>query len=275
MRGYRELEEPTTANYGPSQVSGVHEAPTQPAPYVEEELFRDSLVGSVPVESLSAHFQPVVALCTGKTFAFEALPRCDVEGLRDPEELFARAAFEKKIGELGRAVRRAAFDACPGAPIFIGVHPHELKDSWLIRPDDAISSHDREVYLQVDQPVCSAVCMHVLSEVASRTGVSLVVDDLGASGSNLSQVIELGPSFVKLDAALVRGIDRNLRKRKVVSALVKMCADLGAQLIAKAVDSEAALRTLIELGVPYGQGSVLGAPAPKPVASKWLPGAAR
>ncbi len=274
MRSYRELDEPTTADYGPTQVSGVHEAPTQPAPYVEEADGAADLVGSVPTDALTAYFQPIVALRTGRTFAFEAFPHCEVEGLTDPEELFARAVFEKTVGELGRAVRRVAFAACPGSPLFVGVHPHELKDSWLIRPDDAISSHHREVYLQVDQPGYSAVCMHVLTEVASR-GILLVVDDLGADGSNLRQVIELGPSFVKLDPELVRDIEHNVRKRKVVAALVQLCTDLGAQVIAKGVDTESALQVLIDSGVQYAQGTVLGVPLRRPVTSKWSPGGVR
>ncbi|HEX2676561.1 MAG TPA: hypothetical protein VHM19_07970, partial [Polyangiales bacterium] len=61
MRSYREQHEATTANYGPTQVSGVHEAPTQPAPYVEETP-SESLVGTIPVEALGARFVPIVSL---------------------------------------------------------------------------------------------------------------------------------------------------------------------------------------------------------------------
>jgi EAL domain-containing protein (putative c-di-GMP-specific phosphodiesterase class I) len=269
MGSYREQQEATTANYGPRQVSGVHESPTQPAPYAEEAmLFGNALLGSVPEDALRVQFRPLVALRSGKTFAFEALPRCDIEGLTDTEDLYARATFEKKMGELGRALRRLALGECVGVPVFIGVHPHELKDSWLIRPDDPLSNHDAPVFLQLDQPSYSAVCMHVLSEVASR-GISLVVDDLGAAASNLKQVIELGPSFVKLDAELVRDIDKNIRKRKVVAALTRMCADLGAQLIAKGIETEGELRAVTDAGVLYGQGRLFGEPSAVPMVSEY------
>ncbi len=266
MSTYREAQEATTANYGAKQVSGVHEAPTQPAPYVDEAP-PESLVGSVPIEALTAHFQPIVALRTGKTFGFEALPQCNVEGLSDPEELFARATFEKTVGELGRAVRAVAFTECVGVPVFIGVHPHELKDSWLIRPDDPICSHDAQVYLQLDQPSYAAMCLHVLTEVASRPGISIVVDDFGAGASSLKQIIDLAPAFVKLDPELVHEIDSNLRKRKAVSAVVRLCAELGAQVIAKGVESPAQLRALTDVGVLYAQGLLLGAAAAQPVVS--------
>ena len=268
MGSHRELQEATTANYGPTQVSGVHQSPTQPAPYLDD-VPSVSLVGSVPIEELTAFFQPVVALRTGKTFAFEALPYCGAEGLTDRTELFARAAFEKKVGELGRVVRGVAFAECPSIPVFVGVHPHELKESWLIRPDDPLCGHDAEVFLQVSQLSYSPTCLHVLTEVSSRSGIALVLDDFGGAASSLLQAIQLNPAFVKLEVELVQGIDRAPRKRTVVESIVPMCKKLGAQVIAKGIATEAELHTLLECGVAYGQGSLLGEPSELPCISAW------
>ena len=268
MESYREQHEATTANYGPSQVSGIHQSPTSPAPYLED-LPAEGLVGSIPVEALAAYFQPVVMLRSGKTFGFEAIAHCGAEGLTDREELFARAAFEKRVGELGRMVRSIAFTECPSMPVFVSVHPHELKESWLIRPDDPICGHDAEVFIQVAQASLSPVCMHVLSEVGSRMGISIVLDDMGGPASTFRQLVELSPAFVKLDAELVRDIDRNARKRSAVAGIVRTCGELSAQILAKGVNTEAELRTLLECGVTYGQGNLLGEPSELPTVSKW------
>ena len=268
MGSYRELHEATTANYGPTQVSGIHQSPTSPAPYLED-LPAEGLVGSVPVEALTAFFQPVVSLKTGKTFGFEAIAHCSAEGLTDREELFARAAFEKRVGELGRMVRSIAFTECPSIPVFVSVHPHELKEAWLIRPDDPICGHDSDVFLQLAQASLSPVCMHVLSEVSSRMGISLVLDDFGVPSSTLRQLIELSPAMVKLDPELVRDIDRSARKRAAVTNLVRMCVELNCQVSAKGVSSENELRALYDCGVNYGQGNFLGAPSELPTISKW------
>jgi EAL domain-containing protein (putative c-di-GMP-specific phosphodiesterase class I) len=268
MGSYRELHEATTANYGPTQVSGIHQSPTSPAPYLED-LPVEGLVGSIPVEALAAYFQPVVALRSGKTFGFEAIAHCSAEGLTDREELFARAAFEKRVGELGRVIRSIAFNECPSIPVFVSVHPHELKESWLIRPDDPICGHDTEVFIQVAQASLSPMCMHVLSEVSSRSGISLVLDDMGGPASTLRQLVELAPAFVKLDPELVRDVDRSPRKRTAVAGIVRLCTELTAQTIAKGVTTEAELRTLIECGVNYGEGTLLGAPSELPTVSRW------
>jgi EAL domain-containing protein (putative c-di-GMP-specific phosphodiesterase class I) len=267
MGSYREAPNVTTATYGPTQVSGVHQNPTQPAPYLDDAA-SESLVGSVPLEALTAHYQPLVALSTGKTFGFEALAYCAAEGLDNREELFARAAFEKRVGELGRVVRAAAFAECPSIPVFVGVHPHELKESWLIRPDDPICSHDAEVFLQIAQTAYSPRCMHVLSEVASRSGIALVLDDFGGL-SSLRQLVELSPAFVKLTYELVHEIDRAPRKRRVVDAIVQMCLDLGAQVVAKGIETEREARALAECGVGYGQGPLMGPASARPGVSHW------
>lgn len=266
--GSREANDAGAANYGPIPTSGVHQHPTQPAPYLDEPLdFGESSLAS---ETLSACFRPVVALRTGKTFGFEALPYSgQQDGAQVVEELFARAAFEKKVGELGRVVRASAFAQCSGYPVFVSVHPHELKEAWLIRPDDPLCSHDAEVFLQLSQSTYSPMCLHVLSEVASRSGIALVLDDFGGNTSNLRQAVELSPVFVKLAIELVQSIDASPRKRVVVSAVVQMCMDLGAQVIAQGIETEREARVLSECGVAYGEGPMLGLPTVIPNLSRW------
>jgi EAL domain-containing protein (putative c-di-GMP-specific phosphodiesterase class I) len=111
--------------------------------------------------------------------------------------------------------------------------------------------------------------MHVLTEVSSRTGISVVLDDMGGPASTLRQLVELAPAYVKLDPELVRDIDRSTRKRTAVAGIVRLCTELSVQTIAKGVSTEAELRTLIECGVNYGEGTLLGAPSELPTVSRW------
>jgi EAL domain-containing protein (putative c-di-GMP-specific phosphodiesterase class I) len=253
-----------------THTSGVHEAPTQPAPYVEEAPSA-ALIGSIPLSEVTVLFQPLVALASGQTLGFEAVPRCQLAELSDLEELYARAVFEKKVGELGRHLRAVALRECLGTPVYIDVHPNELKESWLIRPDDPMCGHDAEVFLEIGQSQLSEVALQVLAEVGSRSGISLVLDDLGAGVSNFKQLLELKPAAVKIDASLINGCDRSRSKQKVLRGLAAMCDDLGVRVIAKGVDSEAELQAVAGAGIQYGQGYVLGAPAPLPMVSNWPP----
>jgi EAL domain-containing protein (putative c-di-GMP-specific phosphodiesterase class I) len=99
--------------------------------------------------------------------------------------------------------------------------------------------------------------------------VGLVLDDFGGGSSNLRQLIELSPAFVRLSDDLAIGIDRSARKRVVVTALVQMCLDLGAQVIARGIETEIEARVLMECGVAYGAGPVMGEPSATPRLSHW------
>jgi len=92
---------------------------------------------------------------------------------------------------------------------------------------------------------------------------------MGGPASTIRQLVELSPAFVKLDSELVRDIDRSQRKRTAVNGIVRMCNELSVQTIAKGVNTEAELRTLIECGVNYGEGTLLGAASELPTVSRW------
>jgi EAL domain-containing protein (putative c-di-GMP-specific phosphodiesterase class I) len=92
--------------------------------------------------------------------------------------------------------------------------------------------------------------------------VRLAVDDAGAGFASLRHIIELRPQFVKLDMALVRGIDRDPARQALVAGMVYYAGATGCALIAEGVETEGERRTLRRLGVSFGQGYLLGKPGP-------------
>src|SRR6185436_3248331 len=202
-------EADTAENSGArQQVSGVHAATTAPAPDLELHDVRGTLVGSIPISALRVEFQPIVDLRTGKVDGYEAQPSCPEHGMRDRDELTARAALEKKLGELGRAVRAIATRECPHTTLYVPVHPAELREGLIVQPDDPIFTHAAPLRLQLCQPALPAVAQAVLRELASRSTVELVIDDFGAGAATLKQWVELSPRAVKIDAELIAGLDR-------------------------------------------------------------------
>ena len=115
---------------------------------LEGEEPRDSLRAirsMVSEDDLSVVFQPIVDLATGRLFASEALVRCRIAQFQPPPKLFEHAQQLGCVGRLGRLIREIAIPLCSGAPIFVNVHPGELDQGWLVRPDDPIFSHDADV----------------------------------------------------------------------------------------------------------------------------------
>jgi EAL domain-containing protein (putative c-di-GMP-specific phosphodiesterase class I) len=213
---------------------------------------------------LGVAFQPIVALSSGEFFASEALARCVAPGLQYPPTLFGNAAEMGCVGALGRAIRELAVAAAPGIPLFLNIHPLELQDAWLVRPDDPIYTHDGEVYLEVTESVPFShyqLCLDVLNDVRSRSGAYVVVDDLGAGYSNLKRISDLAPKLVKLDRDLIQGVATNDRLARLISSVARLCRDMGAQVVAEGIETEAERLTLEQCEIEYGQGYLFGRPA--------------
>lgn len=228
---------------------------------------RDSLANLhelVGPDELSVVFQPIVDMATGAVFAQEALVRCSDAALSPPPVLFERSVEAGCTGRLGRTIREIGVPLGQGERLFVNIHPQELSEGWLVRPDDPLYTHDTEVYLEITESVPMshhALCMGVLREVASRVAVHIVVDDLGAGYSNLLRIADLEPSIVKLDRQLVTGIDARPRQRRLVTAIVELCSALGAEVVAEGVETVDEYLALLETGVHYGQGWLFARPA--------------
>jgi EAL domain-containing protein (putative c-di-GMP-specific phosphodiesterase class I) len=228
-------------------------------------------VRDITVSDLDVVFQPIVDLSNGLTFAQEALTRCKWPEFENPVTLFAQAQAERCCGSLGRKVREVAFARCTDAPLFVNLHPHELDEGWLVRPDDPLFFHDRPVYLEITESAAFnyfALCLNVLKDICSRSGAFLVVDDFGAGHSNLKRIIDLEPHVVKLDLALIRGIDKSKRQQILVRQVVSLCKELGARVVAEGIETEDELLAVMDSGAHYGQGYLFARPAfPIPKAS--------
>lgn len=265
----------------PCRESGVRQSefPAESYPTVPEDLAPAPDFSSGPFEALRSDFppgaeglgekdlaivfQPIVSIATRQVFAYEALARCSWPDLTNPETLFQRASEQAACGRLGRLVRKGAVRRAAGMPLFVNVHPDELSERFLVRPDDPIFFHDSDVYVEVTESAAFThheVCVSVLKEIVSRTGIHLAVDDLGAGHSNLKRILDLEPDIVKLDRELVTGLDKSPRQRILVRHVVRLCEELGAEVVAEGIETRDELSAVVDSGAHYAQGYLLGRP---------------
>jgi EAL domain-containing protein (putative c-di-GMP-specific phosphodiesterase class I) len=223
------------------------------------------------MRELKVVYQPLVDLKTKRVFAYEALVRSKSPEFESPMSLFAAAVQHGCTGELGRIIREMAIEGCPTHPLFLNIHPAELNDKFVVQPNDPIFRHSEDVYLEITEGVPLShfrLCKSILTEIRGR-GVYLVVDDLGAGYSNLRYIADLHPRVVKLDRDLIAALRKGTRMFKLVSAIVVLCRELDAMVVAEGIETAEELEAVQEAGARFGQGYLLARPAFPPPSVTW------
>jgi diguanylate cyclase (GGDEF)-like protein/PAS domain S-box-containing protein len=93
-------------------------------------------------------------------------------------------------------------------------------------------------------------------------GCRFVLDDFGTGLSSFAYLQSLPVDFLKIDGEFVRHLPTDPVQRALVSSIHQVGHLMGLRTIGEAVESDAALRVLQEIGVDYAQGFWLGMPEP-------------
>lgn len=94
-----------------------------------------------------------------------------------------------------------------------------------------------------------------------RRGFTTAIDDFGAGYSGLNLLAEFQPDVIKLDMALLRGIDSDPVRQVIVKGVAGICRALNIEIIAEGIETEAELRYLQGLGIYPFQGYLFARPA--------------
>ena len=138
-------------------------------------------------------------------------------------------------------------------------------------PSVVVTGRLVDVLARCERPIIVEVTEHEeahgvdLSPALGRlraAGHRIALDDGGAGYAGLTRLLELRPEVVKLDRAIIAGIDTDPVRQAMVTAAVAFVAGVGSSLVAEGVETareEEALRTL---GVRVAHGYLFGRPAP-------------
>jgi len=94
-----------------------------------------------------------------------------------------------------------------------------------------------------------------------RQKFKTAIDDFGAGYSGLTLLAELQPDIIKLDMALVRGIDTDPVRQAIVQGILGVCRVLNIEVIAEGIETDGELRQLQGLGIYLFQGYLFARPA--------------
>jgi EAL domain-containing protein (putative c-di-GMP-specific phosphodiesterase class I) len=221
---------------------------------------------SSAIERIWMAFQPIVRP-DGTVFGYEALLRSDEPALPHPGAVLDAAERLDRLDDLGRVVRSraaAAFAAAaPTAALFVNLHSRDLLDDELLAPDAPLARIADRVVLEITERASLADVKDLRARVRALRdrGFRIALDDLGAGYAALTSFPMLEPDIVKIDMSLVRDIDSQPIKRKLVGTMASLCREMKMSVVAEGVETDKERDTLVDLGCELLQGYLLGRPA--------------
>ncbi|QSI78610.1 GGDEF domain-containing protein [Niveibacterium microcysteis] len=243
---------------------------------IDGEELRNELDRVIQIGDFATHFQPLVDLRTSTVFGYEALTRGPSDSpLHAPIALLEVAARFGRLVELERLllrliVQRFSEQGLPGR-LFVNVSADTLvavkgRLDILRRTLQQIALPPERIVVELTEtrPILAPDDLHAAIEGLRGLGIVMALDDLGEGFSSLRRWSEMRPEYVKLDRHFVDGLHNDPIKQQFVRSVLSMAAMAGATVIAEGLEEESDLRVLQDLGVPIGQGYLLGKPTPTP-----------
>ena len=237
-------------------------------------------------------FQPKVAAVGTLAPSMEALARWRHPqlGVVDPSAFVAVAEETGLIRRLTERVLDLALAHCAhwrdrGVALRMSVNlsPKSLVDESL--PElvaEVLARHGlpgEVLQLEITETACvnNVPRSRAVLTGLRRLGATLAIDDFGTGFSSLSQLQALDLEEIKIDRSFVMQMTDDPQAAVIVRSVVNLAHSLGLRVCAEGVETQAAARTLEQLGCDYLQGYVFGAPAAEagPVPAISGPAAAR
>jgi EAL domain-containing protein (putative c-di-GMP-specific phosphodiesterase class I) len=104
----------------------------------------------------------------------------------------------------------------------------------------------------------------------SAMGVTLSIDDFGTGYSSLAYLSQLPVNEIKIDRSFVMNMAECDNDAVIVRSTIDLGRNLGLQVVAEGVETEAAWDQLSQLGCTLAQGYYLSRPVPAAELTQWL-----
>lgn len=217
--------------------------------------------------------QPILDVRSGRIFGYEMLMRSEVESFRTPADILRMAHAQSRLYDI------EAMTWCESLKTF-----KQLEEKGLVEHGsrifvNSISNqmlrHDLITFLEKDfaDYLPHVVCEFTEEEqhgteitteklaVLNRWQAMTAIDDYGCGYNGEAILLELNPDIVKIDIGIVRGIDRDENRKRLVRDLIIYAHEREILVLGEGVETSLELKTLICLGIDLVQGYYIAHPS--------------
>ncbi|PIQ81875.1 MAG: hypothetical protein COV76_06365 [Candidatus Omnitrophica bacterium CG11_big_fil_rev_8_21_14_0_20_64_10] len=219
--------------------------------------------------------QPIYRLDNLNRVGFELLSRSRSPGFEMPDDFFRACAEANLLTWSDQACFESCAAAAAALPDGLRVHLNLFPSTFLnisvwkllelLRGD--CGSRVFCIELSEQQILGDPSDLVGPVQMLKQEGFEVGLDDVGFGHSSLESLILLEPNLIKIDKRWISRISRDPAAVRGVQRLLRLARSIGAQVIAEGIESPEELDHLRNLGVPCGQGFLLGRPEAVPTLS--------
>lgn len=240
----------------------------------------NDLRGALDAGQLSIHFQPIVALSTGRIHKAEALIRWNhaEQGMVSPAEFIPLAEETGLIHEIGdwvfkesaRWAKHWRKEYSPDFQVSVNKSPvqfrsenHNLASAWseFLRE---LELPGASIVIEITEGLLLNAEADVVKELLRLrdADIQVAIDDFGTGYSSLSYLKKFDIDYLKIDRAFVNTLETDADDMALSEAIIVMAHKLGLQVIAEGVETEGQRNLLAKAGCDFAQGFLFSKPVP-------------
>ena len=246
----------------------------------------DHLRSAVVRDEFVIHYQPQIDIASGRVIGVEALVRWlhpDL-GLIFPNDFIQRMEQLGIIDDLGWLVVGRALAEIKLLAGETGILPRlALNASVYSLSDLGFPNRFAALLKQHNMPADGVILeitesgliqelsntLDVLTRLRVK-GIRLSIDDFGTGYAMMQQLMNIPATELKIDRSLVMDMHTNRSDRVMVDKSIEIGHELGMQVIAEGVETEAQLASLRRAGCDSAQGYLFARPLPIHELTRWL-----
>ena len=250
-------------------------------------LVETELRGGMARGEFAVHYQPILDLRNGRATGIEALVRWQhpERGLVSPNDFIKVAEEIGVIRELGGFVlRQACADAarCGDVRVAVNVSPVQMREASFVDEvvaalaETGLAPERLEVEITEEALMGRGVDPRRNLARLKDAGVRLSLDDFGTGFSSLSCLRTFPIDRIKIDRSFVRNLGEGRADDVVARSIVQLALNMGIQVTAEGVETEAQRNWLRREGCHEIQGYLVSPPRPvgdlAPLMATWRRG---
>lgn len=230
-------------------------------------------------QEFQLHYQPVIALDTGKIAGFEALLRWQhpQRGFVHPMEFISIAEETDLIIPIGQWVIE---EACRQIQIWQQCFPHlvplvvsvnlsskQFAQTNLVEQIDqtlretGLNGHNLKLEITESIAMTDVEATIALLMRLKALDLQLSIDDFGTGYSSLSYLHRFPTDTIKVDRSFVSRMGSETEDTHIVQTIIMLGHNLGMNIVAEGVETVEQLAQLRTLKCEYGQGYFFSKPA--------------